>query len=160
MRYQYGITGVGGLLRANCRDRCSPRAKCFWNEELMIAPMARITFTAFALLMASPPATVHAQDVPGIEICTVEKTMERRTSCLQSNVDFLQKTINKLTTDHQQKIDAANRQIEALKGAVIGMQKLVSELQAAEDAKKAATPATKDAAPAAKDAAPAKDGTK
>lgn len=130
----------------------------------MIAPMARITFTAFALLTVSSWATVHAQDVPGIEICTVEKTMERRTSCLQSNVDFLQKTINKLNTDHQQKIDAANRQIEALKGAVIGLQKVVSDMQsaqkAAEDAKKAATPAAKDAAPAAKDAAPAKDGTK
>ncbi len=129
----------------------------------MIAPMARITFAAFALLMASLSATVHAQDVPGIEICTVEKTMERRTSCLQSNVDFLQKTITKLTTDHQQKIDASNRQIEALKGAVIGLQKVVTELQsaqkAAEDAKKAAAP-VKDAAPAAKDAAPAKDGTK
>src|SRR6185503_13792952 len=150
MRYQYGITGVWGQLRANCRDGRSPRAKCFWNEDLMIAPMARITFTAFALLMASSPATVHAQDVPGIEICTVEKTMERRTSCLQSNVDFLQKTINKLTTDHQQKIDAATRQIEALKGAVIGLQKVVSDMQAsqnkaAEDAKKAAAPAAKDA---------------
>jgi hypothetical protein len=117
---------------------------------LMIARMARIT-TAFALLTAAWPVTVHAQDVPGIEICTVEKTMERRTSCLQSNVDFLQKTINKLTADHQQKIDAANRQIEALKGAVVGLQKLVSEQaaqnKAAEDAKKAATP-------------PAKEGTK
>ena len=134
--------------------------------------MARIIYVAAALLMASLPATAHAQDVPGIEICTVEKTMERRTSCLQSNVDFLQKTISKLTTDHQQKIDAANRQIEALKGAVVGLQKVVSDMQtsqnkAAEDAKKAATPpakdtapAPKDAAPAAKDAAPAKDGTK
>jgi TolA-binding protein len=130
------------------------------NEDLMIASMARINFAAFALLMVSWPATVHAQDVPGIEICTVEKTMERRTSCLQSNVDFLQKTINKLTTDHQQKLDAANRQIEALKGAVIGLQKLVSEQaaqnKAAEDAKKAATPPAKEVAPAA----PAKDGTK
>ena len=130
----------------------------------MIAPMNRITVAAFALLMASLPAAVHAQDVPGIEICTVEKTMERRTSCLQSNVDFLQKTITKLTTDHQQKIDASNRQIDALKNAVISLQKIVSELaaqnKAADDAKKAATPAAKDAAPAAKDAAPAKDGTK
>jgi hypothetical protein len=128
----------------------------FGTRILMNAPMTRIAFAAFALLTASSPATVHAQDVPGIEICTVEKTMERRTSCLQSNVDFLQKTITKLTTDHQQKTDAANRQIEALKGAVIGLQKVVSELQAAqnkaaEDAKKAATPAAKDAAPAAKD---------
>ncbi|WP_065756024.1 hypothetical protein [Bradyrhizobium paxllaeri] len=128
----------------------------------MIAP--RIAFTAFTLLMASLPSTVRAQDVPGIEICTVEKTMERRTSCLQSNVDFLQKTITKLTTDHQQKSDAANRQIEALKGAVISLQKVVSDLQAAqnkaaEDARKA-TPAAKDAAPAAKDAPAPKDGAK
>ena len=125
----------------------------------------RITFAAFALVITSMPASVRAQDVPGIEICTVEKTMERRTSCLQSNVDFLQKTITKLTTDHQQKIDASNRQIEALKGAVVGLQKLVTDMQAsqtkaADDAKKAAAPAAKDAAPAAKDAAPAKDGTK
>ena len=120
----------------------------------------RVTVAASALLMASLPASVHAQDVPGIEICTVEKTMERRTSCLQSNVDFLHKTITKLTTDHQQKIDASNRQIEALKNAIIGLQKVVSELQAAqgktEDAKKTAPPA----APAAKDAAPAKEGAK
>ena len=59
------------------------------------------------------PTPARAQDVPGIEICTVEKTMERRTSCLQSNVDFLMKTITKLGADHQQKLDAANRQIEA-----------------------------------------------
>jgi hypothetical protein len=100
-----------------------------------------------------------AQDVPGIEICTVEKTMERRTSCLQSNVDFLMKTITKLGADHQQKLDAANRQIESLKGTVIGLQKVVDELQAAQ--KKAADDLKKKAdAPAAKDAAPAKDGAK
>ena len=53
--------------------------------------------------------------------------MERRTSCLQSNVDFLQKTITKLTLDHQQKLDAANRQIEGLKGTVVGLMKSVSD---------------------------------
>jgi TolA-binding protein len=127
--------------------------------------IARIAKTAVAAAVLLTPGWGYAQDVPGIEICTVEKTMERRTSCLQSNVDFLQKTITKLTTDHQQKIDASNRQIEALKGAVVGLQKLVTDMQAsqtkaADDAKKAAAPAAKDAAPAAKDAAPAKDGTK
>lgn len=129
----------------------------------MTVPTARIIFPASALLTVLMSATAHAQDVPGIEICTVEKTMERRTSCLQSNVDFLQKTITKLTTDHQQKLDAANRQIEALKAAVVSLQKVVVELQSAqkaEDAKKAAAPAAKDAAPAAKDSAPAKDGAK
>jgi hypothetical protein len=77
-------------------------------------------------------AVAHAQDVPGIEICTVEKTMERRTSCLQSNVEFLQKTVAKLSADHQQKLDAANRQIEALKASLIGLQKVVEELKAAQ----------------------------
>ena len=101
----------------------------------------------------------RAQDVPGIEICTVEKTMERRTSCLQSNVDFLQKTITKLGVDHQQKLDAANRQIDGLKSTVIGLQKIVDDLQAAQ--KKAAVDPKKADAPPAKDsAAPAKDGAK
>src|ERR1700674_4983912 len=77
-------------------------------------------------------AAARAQDVPGIEICTVEKTMERRTSCLQSNVDFLQKTITRLGVDQQQKLDAANRQIEVLKGAVAGLQKTLDDLQAAQ----------------------------
>ncbi|MCA6111981.1 hypothetical protein [Bradyrhizobium cenepequi] len=99
---------------------------------------------------------VHAQDVPGIEICTVEKTWERRTSCLQSNVDFLQKTITKLVTDHQQKLDAANRQIESLKSASATLQKRVDDLLAAqkkmdEDLKKKADVPAKDAAPAAKE---------
>ena len=119
--------------------------------------IARIVTTAIAvsgLLTVCMPAITHAQDVPGIEICTVEKTMERRTSCLQSNVDFLQKTINKVTLDHQQKLDAANRQIDGLKGSVVALQKIVDDLKrAVEDQKKKADPPpAKDAAPAAKDA--------
>src|SRR4051794_1249889 len=88
---------------------------------------------------------IFGQDVPGIEICTVEKTMERRTSCLQSNVDFLMKTISKLGADHQQKLDAANRQIEVLKATVIGLQKTVEELQkkTVEDPKKKTEPSAK-----------------
>jgi len=101
-----------------------------------------------------------AQDVPGIEICTVEKTMERRTSCLQSNVDFLQKTIAKLAADHQQKMDAANRQIEGLKSTVASLQKIADDLQGSQkkstedQKKKAETPA------AAKESSPGKDSAK
>jgi hypothetical protein len=84
------------------------------------------------LFAMSASAPLRAQDVPGIEICTVEKTMERRTSCLQSNVDFLQKTLTKVTLDHQQKLDAANRQIDALKIALAGLQKSFADLQAAQ----------------------------
>jgi hypothetical protein len=118
----------------------------------------RIVFAASAALLFISSET-RAQDVPGIEICTVEKTMERRTSCLQSNVDFLQKTTSKLSADHAQKLDAANRQIESLKSAVAGLQKLVADLQAAQNKtaddlkKRADAPAAKDAAPAAKEGA-------
>ena len=100
----------------------------------------------------------RAQDVPGIEICTVEKTMERRTSCLQSNVDFLQKTIAKLGTDHQQKLDAANRQVEALKANLAALQKIVDDLQAAQ--KKIAEDIKKATAPVAKDVPAGKEGGK
>jgi hypothetical protein len=101
-----------------------------------------------------------AQDVPGIEICTVEKTMERRTSCLQSNVDFLMKTITRLGADHQQKLDAANRQIDGLKSAVVSLQKLVDDLQAA--SRKAAEDQKKkpEAPVPAKDAPVAKEGAR
>src|SRR4051794_41531858 len=92
---------------------------------------SRIAFVA-SVVMAPFILTsgrAAAQDVPGIEICTVEKTMERRTSCLQSNVDFLQKTVTRLGLDHQQKIDAANRQIEGLKATIAALQKRVEEVQ-------------------------------
>jgi prefoldin subunit 5 len=120
----------------------------------------RMSIIASAALLIAIPSALRGQDIPGIEICTVEKTMERRTSCLQSNVDFLQKTIAKLGAEHQQKLDAANRQIEGLKAAVASLQKLVDELQtaqkkAAEDQKKKTdVPPAKDASP------PAKDGVK
>src|SRR5260370_31873604 len=125
------------------------------NEDLMIGRIALVASVAFAPYMLGL-AGARAQDVPGIEICTVEKTMERRTSCLQSNVDFLQKTMSKLAADHQQKLDAAKAQIESLKATVASLQKIVDDLQAAqkkaaEDQKKMETPAAKDASPPAKD---------
>jgi endonuclease/exonuclease/phosphatase (EEP) superfamily protein YafD len=119
----------------------------------------RISFAAIAALTALMlmQAELRAQDIPGIEICTVEKTMERRTSCLQSNVEFLQRTVTKLASDYQSKLDAANRQIEALKTAAVSLQKTIADLQTSQkqmtdDLKKKA-----DASPA-KDAAPTKQG--
>ncbi len=76
--------------------------------------------------------TAHGQDVPGVEICTVEKTMERRTSCLQSNIEFLHKTIARFNLEHQQKLEAAKAQIEALRANVTSLQKVVDDLQAAQ----------------------------
>jgi len=117
----------------------------------MIGRVVIAAACAASLLLPQPG---HAQDVPGIEICTVEKTMERRTSCLQSNVDFLQKTIAKLSLDNQRRIDAANRQIDGLKAAVASLEKLVEEQKKAiEEIRKASASPAKDAAPAAKESA-------
>jgi hypothetical protein len=123
------------------------------NEVRMIG---RLVFGISILAPCVLGTTIaHAQDVPGIEICTVEKTMERRTSCLQSNVEFLQKTITKLNLDHQQKLDAANRQIEGLRASLAALQRVVDDLQAAQ--KKPADDSKKSDAP--KDP-PTKDGAK
>lgn len=112
------------------------------------------------LCLALAPLAAQAQDVPGIEICTVDKTWERRTSCLQSNVDYLVKTINKMKSDQNLKLDAANRQIEAQKNAIVALQKIVAEIQSTKkpDAPapaKDTAPATSPPAPSSKDA-PAK----
>jgi len=121
--------------------------------------IVRIALIAPAVLISCllSSGRAAAQDVPGIEICTVEKTMERRTSCLQSNVDFLHKTITRLAADHQQKLDSANRQIESLKTAVASLQKIVDDLQTTkkkpldDQTKKAEPPPAKENSPAAKE---------
>lgn len=114
--------------------------------------MNRIVLIASIVLAPTLLTSASAQDVPGIEICTAEKTMERRTSCLQSNVNFLMNAIARLSGEHRQKIDAANRQIDGLKSAIVSLQKTVDDLQAARNKtvddtkKKVDAPAAKDGA--------------
>jgi seryl-tRNA synthetase len=84
-----------------------------------------------AAVAALSCAAALAQDIPGIEICTAEKDMNRRTSCLQSNVNFLQQSLSKQGQAAQQKLDAALREIEALKTQVTGLRKEIDELKAA-----------------------------
>src|SRR6186713_2178365 len=80
-------------------------------------------------LLALLSTAARAQDIPGIEICTAERDMVRRTSCLQSNVNFLQAQIGKEAAASKRNLDAANRQIEELKRTVAELQKTVQELQ-------------------------------
>jgi hypothetical protein len=94
----------------------------------MLMLKLRLTIAALATLAC---AAAVAQDVPGIEICTAEKDMNRRTSCLQSNVNFLQQTLSKQGQAAQLKLDAATREIEALKTLVAGLRKEIDELKAA-----------------------------
>jgi hypothetical protein len=86
---------------------------------------------AVAMLAILSCAAAVAQDVPGIEICTAEKDMNRRTSCLQSNVNFLQQSLTKQSLAAQQKLDAARAEIEAMKTQLAAMRKELDELKAA-----------------------------
>ncbi len=95
--------------------------------------MRRATMAMLLMVAGMAIATgARAQDVPGIEICTAEKDIARRTGCLQSNVNFLKTTMTQMGLDQQRKLDAATRQIDALKAAVVALQKRVDELQAAQ----------------------------
>ena len=154
MRFPCDIFGASQPLATNLPPHAS-RNKGF-RMIGRIALLASMVLTPCVLVSAR----AAAQDVPGIEICTVEKTMERRTSCLQSNIDFLQKTIIKLAADHQQKLDAANRQLESVKSTVASLQKIIDELQvtqkkAVEDQNRKAVPA-----PPKESSAPARDSAK
>jgi hypothetical protein len=75
--------------------------------------------------LLSPAA---AQDVRGLEVCTAEKQMERRTGCLQSNVEFLQQALARLTRETQDKIAAAGRDLAAARAEIAALRSALAKL--------------------------------
>lgn len=97
---------------------------------LRIALLALLAVLALLALLAplalfSPAA---AQDVRGLEICTTEKQMERRTGCLQSNVEFLQQALARLTRETQDKIAAAGRDLVAARTEIAALKSALAKL--------------------------------
>ena len=74
-------------------------------------------------------ASAMAQDIRGLEICTAEKAMDRRTGCLQSNVEFLQQELAKQTRSMQAKLAEANREIAAHKVELAALKTALAKLQ-------------------------------
>jgi seryl-tRNA synthetase len=95
--------------------------------------MVRIAMLGLALVVVGMPAA-QAQDIAGIEDCTKTSGLDKRTGCLQSNVNFLQRLVNKNALEAWQKLGAANAEIVALKATVTNLQKTVEQLQAAQKA--------------------------
>jgi len=83
------------------------------------------------LPVLAPLGAARGQDVVGIELCSAEKQMDRRTGCLQSNIDYLHKLITKNAADAQQKLTAANGEVGALKGEVAALKTEIAALKAA-----------------------------
>ena len=81
-------------------------------------------------ISATVMGSAHAQDVRGLEVCTAEKQMERRTSCLQANIDFLQNLIDRNARDARQKLDAATKELAAARNEVATMKASFAALQA------------------------------
>ena len=89
----------------------------------------------------------QAQDVRGVEICTAEKQMERRTSCLQANIDFLQNAMDRNARDARLKLDAASKELAAARNEVSAMKASLSALQARLDKLEKSDKLEKDAKP-------------
>ena len=106
----------------------------FFTLALMTLPL---------LIAASLP--VAAQDIRGLERCTAEKAMDRRTSCLQSNTEFLQQALDKQARDTRLRLDAAAREGAALKAEVAALKAALAKLeQELADLKKAKADAKSD----------------
>jgi hypothetical protein len=76
----------------------------------------------------------RAQDIAGIEDCTKAAGLDKRTGCLQSNVNFLQQLVTKNAAEARQRLNAANNEIIALKSLVASLKATVEQLQAAQKA--------------------------
>jgi len=64
-----------------------------------------------------------------MQICTVEQQMERRTSCLQANVEFLQEALLKLRRDTQAKLDGEDRALAAARAEIATLRSAVKKLE-------------------------------
>ena len=71
---------------------------------------------------------VAAQDIRGMEVCTAETRMDRRTGCLQANVEFLQQALMKLARETQDKIAATNRDLAAARAEIATLKSTLEKL--------------------------------
>jgi septal ring factor EnvC (AmiA/AmiB activator) len=81
---------------------------------------------AIALFLIATSAA--AQDIRGLERCTAEKAMDRRTSCLQSNIEFLQQALAKQARETRTMLDAAQREAQAQRAEVAALKHALSKL--------------------------------
>jgi hypothetical protein len=95
--------------------------------------MVKVAVLGLSLVVVAIDAA-RAQDIAGIEDCTKTSGLDKRTGCLQSNVNFLQRLVTKIALEAGQRLSAADAEIAALKGAVARLQKTVEQLQAAQKA--------------------------
>jgi hypothetical protein len=85
-------------------------------------------FICAALLFMALVSPTAAQDIRGLEACTAEKQMERRTGCLQANVELLQQALTRLSRETQDKIAAAGRDLAAARAEIAALKSALAKL--------------------------------
>src|SRR5262245_16465473 len=108
--------------------------------------MVRLAVLSLSLILVAA-AAARAQDITGIEDCTKTSGLDKRTGCLQSNVNFLQRLATKNALESFQKLSAANAEITALKSEVAALKRLAANLQKTVEQLQAAQKAAGDKKP-------------
>ena len=90
------------------------------------AAARRLSAAGLMLLALVLPAA--AQDIRGLEVCTAEKQMERRTGCLQTNIELLQQMLTRLTRETQDKMAAAGRDLAAARAEIAALKSAMAKL--------------------------------
>ena len=91
-------------------------------------PILHVSGIGVVLLVAALlPA--DAQDIRGVEKCTAETQMDRRTGCLQANLEFLHRALAKLERGTKEKIDALTRDLAASRAEISALKSTVARLE-------------------------------
>ena len=85
-------------------------------------------FLCSAALLAALLSPAAAQDIRGLEVCTAEKQMERRTGCLQANVEFLQQALIKLARETNGKLAAASSDLATARAEIAALKSALAKL--------------------------------
>ena len=86
----------------------------------------RKIFPLILLVLAAP---AFGQDIRGLEVCTAEKQMDRRTSCLQANTEFLQQALAKHVRETQGKLAAAARDLTAAQAEIAALKAHLAKIE-------------------------------
>lgn len=116
-------TGIKGV--ATAATHFHARGLGMTREIRWTRPISGIGATLIAGTLLSAAA---AQDIRGIEKCTAETQMERRTGCLQANVEFLHQALTKLERDTREKINAVTRDLAASRAEIATLKSTVAKL--------------------------------
>ena len=95
------------------------------NRRACSRPISAAGAALIVGLLLSPAA---AQDIRGVEKCTAEAQMDRRTGCLQANVEFLHQALTKLERDTREKINTLTRDLAASRTEIATLKSTVAKL--------------------------------